>query len=502
MQWFTCAVCALVFAFCIVKTLHWQIVWDQSVIRYVRFLMSRGLRPYSDITDMNMPGSYMMEALGMAVFGWSDLSWRIYESVLIGVLAVSGMVIGGRRYWLTGVYGATIFVLVRFTDGEGYSLERNEIMGVLSVLGLALFFVALRSRKPALIALSSGLICLAATMKPGGFLLELLLLGLLTITLRREGVPLRPYLLWTSAGIAFGCALMIGFLAYTHAIRGFFFIIFKVWPLFRAMSPQKTFELQLVPKFLIPSTLLAALAAYKQRAVMRWERWAFLLAMVYGAVSYKLEGGEARYHRYVFLAILATWIGWELTLALSGTDTRSRLIGVAGLVLLLGLVVPNYVVHVRKVAYASPALETYPAALQSDLASLGGQRLQGQVECLEMVDGCLRTLYEMRLVQNTGSTGDLLLFTSRQSPAVAYYRNWYTNKQANNPANVIVLGNFWFEADHRSFDRIDTWPQYADYLRSHYVLLVERRFGDGDAPGYRIYVRKGSGLLPAAKAQG
>ena len=67
-----------IFAYYITDTLHWPMIWDTPVMHYIHFLITRGLRPYSDITDMNLPGCYITEGWGMAVFGWSDLSWRVY----------------------------------------------------------------------------------------------------------------------------------------------------------------------------------------------------------------------------------------------------------------------------------------------------------------------------------------------------------------------------------------------------------------------------------------
>ena len=494
MQWITCGVCALAFAYCIAETLHWQIVWDQSVIRYVRFLMSRGMRPYSDITDMNMPGCYLAEAAGMAVFGWGDLGWRIYEYCLIAAVAFAGMAIGGRRYWMTGVFGATTFMLACFTDGEAFSLERNEVMGALDLLGVTFFILAVQKRKPALLGVASAFIGLAATMKPGGVLLGIFLFVVLVVVLKRDQVPLRSYLMWASSGFAFACLVAVGFLVHEHAVRGFLFVMLRVWPAFRTMSPQTPVDFRVIPRFVVPSFALAVVAAYKHRHLMPWERWAFFLAMIYGIISYKLEGGEAHYHRYVFLIFLVTWVGWEAAISLRETDRPSRAIGIASLALLVGLIVPHYVLMMHRVAYQTPVLEAYPAGLQADLERLGGAKLQGQVECLEMVDGCLRTLYEMRLVQNTGSTGDLLLFTSKTSPASVYYRDWFRKTQEKSPANVIVFGNFSFETKLRSFDRLNAWPEYADYLRANYVLAGERHFGSNELAGYRIYVRKGSDL--------
>jgi hypothetical protein len=485
------AAAALIFLYCIVHSLHWQVVWDQAVFRYIRFMMSRGLHPYSDITDMNMPGTYLMEAAGMAIFGSSDLGWRVYEYCAISLIAASGMVIGGKRYWFTGVMAATLFLLIRFSEGESFSMERNEIMAMLDLLAMALFFLAVQRRKPWLQGISAALIALTATMKPWGYLLELLLLTVLIVKFTREHVPVRRYLLWSAAGTLAILAVIAVFLQREHAWGGFFYVIAHVWPLFQKVNVQQHLAAYLIPRSYFPLIVLACCAGYQNRSVLAWQRWSLVLAMAAGTIFFKLEGSTASYHRYIFLVFLATWIGWEFAVAMQQPRTSSRVLGMAGTCVLFLLVVPYYVKLVRAVQTAGFPQEAYPAALQADLTQLGGDRLQHRVECLDMLDGCLRALFELRLVQNTGTTGDLFLFTEETLPVTRYYRDWYWKTQQRNPADVIVLGDGWFGRD-RGFAKLDTWPFYARYVAENYVPFREKHFGEPDNSGYRIYVRRGS----------
>jgi hypothetical protein len=492
---------ALIFVYCIVRSLHWQIVWDQSVFRYIRFMMSRGLRPYSDITDMNMPGTYLMEAAGMAIFGSSDLGWRIYEYCAIATIAVSGMIIGGKRYWFTGVTAGTLFLLIRFSDGESFSMERNEIMAMLDVLAMALFFLAVQRRKPWLQGLSAALITLTAAMKPWGYLLELLILGVMVFELRHERVSLRRYLIWSLAGTLTVVAIVAGFMQAEHAWRGFFFVVKHVWPLFQKANEQHHLILFLIPKALLPLIGLAAIAAYFNRSVLAWQRWSLLLAMAAGAVFFQLEGNTASYHRYVFIVFLATWIGWELTVAMQQQQKSVRVLGMLGCCVLFVVVVPYYVRLVKDISLTTAPEQSYHATLDRDLTQLGGDQLQHQVECLDMLDGCMRALFDLRLVQNTGTTGDLFLFTDEALPVTRYYHGWYWQRQEKAPADVLVVGNGWF--DHgRSFDKINAWPFYAKYVQENYVCFRERDFGAPDYAGYRILVRRGSPAWMRAQALG
>ena len=144
MRWAACLLAAGLFAYYVAASLHWMVLWDGAVMHYIYFLITRGFHPYSDITDMNLPGCYLTEGWAMAVFGWGDLSWRIYEYFLMAVLAVSGMVIGGARHWMAGVYVALFFLLMHGAEGPMMAVERDEVMMVMLVCATAFLFIAIR----------------------------------------------------------------------------------------------------------------------------------------------------------------------------------------------------------------------------------------------------------------------------------------------------------------------------------------------------------------------
>ena len=70
LRWFACLAAFGIFLYYIAVSRHWIIMWDGAVMHYIVFLISHGFHPYSDITDMNMPGCYLTEHLAMTVFGW------------------------------------------------------------------------------------------------------------------------------------------------------------------------------------------------------------------------------------------------------------------------------------------------------------------------------------------------------------------------------------------------------------------------------------------------
>src|SRR3979411_783765 len=91
-------------AICLVAlTYRWPLVWDAQVMHYINFLMDKGFAPYRDITDINMPGAYLIEGWGMHIFGGGDLGWRVYDFALLGLLGAAMVVIALPYDWVAGL---------------------------------------------------------------------------------------------------------------------------------------------------------------------------------------------------------------------------------------------------------------------------------------------------------------------------------------------------------------------------------------------------------------
>jgi hypothetical protein len=52
------------------------------------------------------------------------------------------------------------------------------------------------------------------------------------------------------------------------------------------------------------------------------------------------------------------------------------------------------------------------------------------------------------------------------------------------------LSSEWFGAKQYSFEKLNAWPEFRDYLNSRYQLNTTRTFGsfDGNQLAYRIYL--------------
>jgi hypothetical protein len=109
-----------------------------------------------------------------------------------------------------------------------------------------------------------------------------------------------------------------------------------------------------------------------------------------------------------------------------------------------------------------------------------------------LVGGCYSALYRLGLVQSTGFTGDLQFFGPDDGNVVPYYRKIFWDDIHRDPPEVIILSNEWYQSSTYSFDKLNTWPEFRDYLNSAYRLDATQGvfMFYGYPMEYRVYVRR------------
>ena len=511
----TVLIFAAVFLYYMWFSRHWRLAVDSPVMHYVVFLMRHGLKPYRDISDNNMPGSYLTEALAMRVFGGGDVGWRLYEFFLVGAMGAACMWLTKRWDWVAGVFAVGLFVAIHSTEGARYAAERELVITVLLLLAYVLLFGAVWRQRPVLL-LPFGLICgLAVSIKPTYLPLPLSLLLLLMYVLRRQGKSPWPSLGWACLGFAGTGLVNVLFLTHYRALAAFLFVVGKVLPAYAGMAPTSLPHLlsQAMPRstfFLLLLTLPLACSNQRRQGTRGWEWWALLLGAVFGLASYLLQRKGFLHHRYTFLVFFFLLLGIEIFTALRQRGWP-RALAAACLGYALLFVVPNTLRATRTLVGQSD----FELALEGDLRRLGTrEELQGKVQCFDLVYGCLNALYHLDVVENSGFTGDLLFFSPQPGAATAYYRERFWFLARRDPADVVVLSNQELMQPD-SYERIERWPAFAQYLRQRYTVVLERRFpleslgmhGTQPAPtekqdGYRIYLRSGSPLWRNAQDLG
>ncbi len=497
----------------LVRSLHWPLVVDSPIMHYVVFLMQHGLRPYSDITDNNMPGAYLTETWAMRLFGPTDLAWRIYEFFLLGLITASMVVIARRRNWLAGIYAGGLFLLMHAVEGPDYAAEREEVMTALLLIASAALFTAVRRGRPAFLLLFGFTAALASAIKPTVAPLGLVLLLLAIFQLRKVSTRFAPYLAWASAGAALVALAVLAFLIQHNAISGFLFTLKTVTPAYAGLNRPNYFHLlgKIFPKSLLPLPIVAAALLLRPGRHWNWERGCLLLGAAFGALSYLAQGKDYPHHRYAFVAFVLLLCCLEIT---SGLRTRGwpQALAVATILFSIIFTVPHYTRLLFEVVDHSDLT----LSLEQDLRQLGGglpqQTLADKVQCFDLVAGCLNSLYHLGVVENSAFTGDLLLFSPTDSPLVRFYRDLFWQRAARDPATVLVVSNEWFFGT-ASFNKLNTFPGFTPYLQANYTEVLARQFPleDRRAPSnspedppraYRIYLRNGSPMLQSAHQLG
>lgn len=155
--------CTLLFC---VGTWHWPLVNDAALLHYVSFLIDHGLKPYRDILDPNIAGSYLVDWTVIHTLGAGALGSRLYDLLLLLMAGVAMLAIGWRRSRFVAFYVACLFALFHGRDGMAQIGQRDLAVAV-GLLAAIAFATVLSRRASVSLALGFGFaIGLATTIKP------------------------------------------------------------------------------------------------------------------------------------------------------------------------------------------------------------------------------------------------------------------------------------------------------------------------------------------------
>lgn len=492
------AVCLAVF---VVRTLWWPFVYDAALIRYANFLMAHHLAPYRDIQDYNLPGSYFFDWLVTHTLGASALAWRIYDLLLLALAGVCMCRIVRPYSRFAGFFAAMLFVFFHARDGAGQAGQRDLLITALVLAAVALAAYGNKQRRLRLF-LFGFCIGVAATVKPTA----VVALPLLWLVPDTEAVisPRRP---WRSIGIVLSGFLIAPLAAFLwlwrmHSVAAFWRTLTVYIPFHAHMGHLEFWPLLTHCITASHGTLfvLALVLAFGDTgSELRRLRMLLGAGMAYGLISYFVQAKGYPDHRYPFAAFLFLFAAVELTHALRSPGYR-RMVGVVGL--LFGTVLSGLSLR-RALREHWPGVQV--ATLTKDLNALGGIALSGKVQCLDAVDGCIETLYDMRLVQGTGFVYDEFLFaapdamTARETEVQSALREEFLSEIRANLPQVIVVTPRLFPSGPYGYVKLDRWPQLAALLDNCYRLQAERDFPAGriyHRDGYRLYLRISTAACP------
>jgi hypothetical protein len=495
LQWLLEVVCALVALLSCGLALYsardWPIIGDVSLIQYLVFLHGKGMVPYGQTPDVNLPRSYLFETLAMGVFGAgaAGLRWIDASLCLIVALAMAALAGSGWRSRGFGFTAGILFTLLHLQDGALQAEQRDLVMTALVLAATAILFM------PAGGASLKRLFCfevlLGATVAIKPTLAPLALLPLLA----RQVWAGRKLVagLVSLAGLSLPILLAAGWLFQTGGWSGFVACMRSIVVLHATLGRRPvgyllahcTTPLQWL--ILVPVGLSLSRS---RRIPVTPRRRALWLGLLVSFGSYLAQGKGFPYHRYPLLAFLLLLCFLSLGEAMEDRGWR-RLVASAGLAALCLWVAPLAVARIRSYDRAS----RMRAALKSDLMQAGV--VDGDVQCLDTFPGCANVLLTLNRVQATGFLYDCYLFSDEVSLSGAYREAFLRAFDAARPRVVVMMGQDCFQRDD-AFARIDRWPALRERLAREYGLRdawssaePERWWSRTEVPArFRVYERR------------
>lgn len=463
------AVCVLVFA---VNTIRWPLAGDAALMHYIGFLMDHGNSPYSDIADINLPGAYLIDYAVMHTLGGGSLAWRLFDLSLMicGTLAMISIARPYGRF--AGIFAGSLLTAVHGCDGIYELGQRDLVIGILLLLAYAALFLATRNDSAQWMlpfGLCAGLTgIIKPTFLPFGILL------LLTLILARQS-DRRQLFRFIALGVTGWILPFLGVLTFLwrmHAIPAFLEVLRGIM-LYHATLGRRPLCFLLLHSFapLMPMLIIWIGCAVPQRKYWKsWERAALLVGALMGLASYVAQGKGYSYQRYPFLTLLLLMMSIDFTRGVRG-DRWVRTAAWAGIAFGTLFLAPVSVFKASRYNWRNTEFLTL---LQNDLRQRGGESLSGQVQCIDTIGGCFDVLYRMRLVESDGFVYDEFLFGSNRNGVVAESRKRFWAAIHANPPKLFIVTDDLFPSGPRNFQKLDQWPQFANYLQQDYWLCAQR----------------------------
>jgi hypothetical protein len=474
----------------------WPLVHDAPLIHYVVFLMDNGWSPYRDIVEMNMPGAYVTEAWAMRLFGGDAFGWWLWDAVLgLVVIAGSLWIAGAHRKW-AGLVAGSLTYITHLSEGPANLGQRDWAVTALLILSVAFLFEAIRKRQPVWMVGFMFLCGAAASIKPpailpGGLLLiaacwqqcnALRFAGRVTLY-KRIGAMVA----WSIAGGLVAAAVVIGYLVRWGTFNDLVGLLKGLLPYYTGLHRVALMQLA-KGAFVYPILVIPALFIFfGSKSWKKWDSNFLILASAAGTLMFFIQDKGWVYHLYTERAFVALWATLELERTLNRGVKWEQGVAIAALAVTLLFTTPKLVLAAHRAVYPVESFEH----LNADLADLGGPKLSGQVQCLDMtMGGCINALYRQHIVQSTGFIYDYYLFPKVPTAVTRSLQDRFMKEVYSSEPGLIIISSHTWPADVFGYDQINNWPDFKKFLEKNYY--IEREYKGENSLGYRIYALKGA----------
>ncbi|MGI4756909.1 MAG: hypothetical protein ACRYGF_08675 [Janthinobacterium lividum] len=479
-----------------IGTRAWPLAGDAALMHYVVFLLRGGAAPYRQVIDINLPGSYLFEASGMALFGTGALGLRLYDWLLMACVAAGALGCTGRKRWFAATFAGLFFALVHLQDGVAQQGQRDLLLAALLLCGLGALRLILQGTRHSLMAsLAFGLAFgVSFTIKPVllPLAVALLIIGLARSNILHSAAPLAVAIF----GLLSPSLVAIGWLFHQGVWSSFLWTLRSLLPLHAALG-RRPIGFLLVHSFSPVGVLLllTILVMVLGRGRFLDGKLVLATAFVGTLIAYGLQGKAYPYQRYPFVAVLLVAIGLVLDRSL---DTPGKARVLAYVMVCWAACLGVYFAW-RSVRFDPQT--PFVAALSTQLQIFGtAESLAGQVQCLDTFGGCVNTLYDLQIRQSTGFLYDCYLFTDASRTRDEYRERFWAAFQSAKPRLVVLSSQNCFKDFSTGYDRVSTWPAFDGELHQQYHEVGRWTpsgpvswFSQKGMPfGFRLFLRNGS----------
>jgi hypothetical protein len=251
------------------------------------------------------------------------------------------------------------------------------------------------------------------------------------------------------------------------------------------MSYKEMAHVLNAPGHLLPTLALGSLFLVALQPSLRrdTEQQLLLLSTILGAASFFLQHKGFFYHRRPFELFFFLWVGWVLTATLKEAQAPKGWAALC-LMVLSAIYYPHLMVSQH---YDVTELNQ----MQQDLTDLHANDRRGDVQCLDVIGGCLTNVLRMHIIMATGYVNDFVFFMNSQDPRVNELRNDFLTKLKHaNPRLLVLTNEQWPITDDHGYDKLKNWPEFNEFLMQRYNLSIERGGETKYDRGYRIYTLK------------
>jgi hypothetical protein len=475
-------------------SLEWGMAQHAPPRLYIAREILRGDAPYLNIIDLNSPGTLLLHALSLVVFGIGDAAWRGFDIAYLAATCAAAYALAASAGRAGGALAAILIALLHLSGGPGAPGDPEFLVVLPLLASAAALAYALPTGRVALIFLAGLAAGIAIAVKLSAIYFPLMMLLVVAWCAGRRIVLLAAFAI---GAMAVPVAIAV-WLRSTHAIWPYITMVRELQPFFDGVARlslawEAVRLVKGITPFLIlfaPAFVWMAAALILARARLPWLSVVLcLVGIASGTIMIAIFPKDFEDFLYTFLSfgIVLGAIGFG---ALTGAENWGRRIAALGLIAYIAFTLPQQIDRYRHEASLWPTNPLRPL-IMADLERLapGDARVQVLEDFLAANDAVLH----LGRRHTTSFNYDYFLFMFPQSALTQKMRARFLEELGRAPPQAIVVAHFpWWDYDSGTpgFKRLDSWPELQAVLARDYKLEVERinqPYQGGS--GYRIYVR-------------